>query len=151
MANSHGKFLSFILAITINIVMAFTCGYAQGQAGSPPGQSGSTKIAQATVDGSYKVSLVLPRQTVKNIMTLCSSGETLKGNLRNEELTVMGEIITGTLKGNTFTFTVKVGPGTLDFAGSADGKNVKGKVTIDGTTSDFEGPNASFDKNLCEP
>ena len=118
--------------------------------GMAPGGS-EQKITPASVDGSYKVTLVLPRQTVKNIMTLCSDGQTLKGNLRNEELTVMGEIINGTLKGNGFTFTVKVGPGTLDFVGSADGKDVKGKVTIDAITSDFEGPRVTFEKNLCEP
>jgi len=94
-----------------------------------------------SINGIYKVTLVLPKRTVTELLKLEDAGDNVKGYLE-----VGGKdkvAFTGTLKSNNFVFRIQVGPGTVDFKGFADGKKVSGEVTVDNITSHFEGNNVA--------
>lgn len=95
------------------------------------------------VDGTYAVDLVLPAWTVHNLLTLCSSsdGKTVTGSLHDAAAPnkLMGDIGNGYLNNSGFLAHVQVGPGGLDFVGSADGKTITGRVAIDMKYSEFKG------------
>jgi hypothetical protein len=154
MSKSRIKFLSFVIAAAIT-AMSFTIVYAQGQAGTPPVQPGAaasapTGGAQAKIDGSYKVVLKLPKATPTAILTFCSSGEPFTGAwVENEGEKFVGEMYNQKINGSELSFTIKAGPGIWDFVCSSDGKTIKGTVTGDGATSNFEGPRTKLEKEYC--
>lgn len=138
-------------------------GAGAGQApppGPPPGggpggaarQNANEKLVTpvAKVDGTYAVDLILPAWTVHNLLTLCSSadGKTVTGSLHDAAAPykLMGDVVDGHLNNSGFVMHVQVGPGGLDFAGSADGKTITGRVTIDKLYSEFKG--TLSDKNF---
>lgn len=151
----------------ISWVLVFGCSLALAQAGAPdpnapaPGvaadqakagaQTGAKKkdaneklvTPVQKVDGTYAVDLVLPAWTVHNLLTLCSSsdGKTVTGSLHDAAAPnkLMGDISNGFLNNSGFLAHVQVGPGGLDFAGSADGRKITGRVTIDMKYSEFKG------------
>lgn len=118
-------------------------GGAPGGAGGPggggaPANSKDFKAAKL-VDGNYDVTLVLPRMTVHNVMTLCSDGQVLKGSLHDSSGgTLMGNFA-GHVNDSGFLFDTMAGPGHPYFVGFADGETVSGHVTIDKMTSEFKG------------
>ena len=72
----------------------------------------------------------------------------LAGNLREQaDSKFLNNLSDSGLNNSGFVFHVQVGPGGLDFAGSADGKTITGRVTIDGKYSEFKGVrvNKTFD------
>jgi hypothetical protein len=148
------KFFSFIIAAAIT-AMSFTYACAQNQAGAPAGQPGATMSApsggaQAKIEGSYKVVLKLPKASPTAILTFCGSGVPFTGAwVEDEGEKFVGEMYNQKINGNEYTFTVKAGPGIWDFVCSSDGKTLKGTVTGDGATSDFEGPLTKLEKEYC--
>ena len=154
MSKPRTKFLSFIIALAI-IAISFTFVYAQNPVGAPPGQPGAAMsapsgVAQAKIEGSYKVVLKLPKASPTAILTFCSSGEPFTGAwVEDEGEKFVGEMYNQKINGNEYTFTVKAGPGIWDFVCSSDGKTLKGTVTGDGATSNFEGPPVNLKKEYC--
>jgi hypothetical protein len=143
MNKSHAKFISLIIAAAIT-AMSFTFVYAQNPAGAPSGG------AKAKIAGSYKVVLKLPKATPTAILTFCNGGEPFKGAwVEDDGEKVVGEMYNQKINGNEYSFTVKAGPGIWDFVCSSDGKTLKGSVTGDGATSNFEGPLVTLKKEYC--
>jgi hypothetical protein len=134
---------------------AQAAGPASPPAGNAPAGDGQMKNANERlvtpinkIDGTYAVDLVLPAWTVHNYLTLCSKDNKLTGSLREQgDSKFLNNLTDAALNNSGFVFHVQVGPGGLDFAGSADGKTITGRVTIDGRFSEFRGlrANKTFD------
>jgi len=145
--------ISFI--ITSVIVMSLSFVYAQDQAGSPPGKPDTAVTAtpggsKAKITGSYKVVLKLPKASPTVILTFCNSGEPFSGAwVEDDGDKFVGEMYNKKITNNEYAFTVKAGPGIWDFVCSSDGKTLKGTVTGDGATSNFEGPSVNLKKEYC--
>jgi len=117
---------------------------AQGPASSSAG-------AKARIEGSYKVTLKLPKASPTVEFAFCKGGEPFSGAwVEDGGQKLVGEMYNKKIDGNQFIFTVKAGPGIWDFAVTSDGQTLKGTVTGDGATSPFEGPKVKLDKEYCK-
>ena len=125
-------------------------------AGTPPAGNSAPapdpklfKPAQS-VDGTWEVTLVLPRAVIKNYIVLCSNGKTLRGALREVPSgNLIGASSDGAVSDAGFLFDAQAGPGHPYFAGSIVGDEMVGRVSIDKLTNDFRGKRS--DKKLsCE-
>jgi len=77
--------------------------------------------------------------TVKNIVTLCTDGENLRGSLHDPKSFELIGNFTGHVNDSGFLFGAQAGPGHPYFVGFADGETISGRVTIDKTYSEFSG------------
>ena len=156
MGKSRTKILSFIIAAAITAI-SFTFVYAQNPAGAPPGQPGAAMTApsggaKAKIEGSYEAVLKFPKASPTAILTFCPSGDGVPftGNWReNGGEKLVNEMTKQKINGNQLSFTIQAGPGIWDFVCTIDGKTIKGTVTGDGATSNFEGPRIKLEKNYC--
>jgi hypothetical protein len=156
MSKSRIKILPFIIAAAI-IALSFTFVYAQNPAGASPGQSGAAMAApsggaQAKIEGSYQAVLKFPKASPTAILTFCPGGDGVPytGNwTENGGEKLVNEMTKQKINGNELSFTIQAGPGIWEFVCTIDGKTIKGIVTGDGATSNFEGPRIKIEKNLC--
>jgi hypothetical protein len=149
MSNLSVKFMSFIIAAAI-IAMSFTCVCAQGQAGSPKGNA--PVASQAKIEGSYQAVLKFPKASPTAILTFCpgSDGVPFTGAWHeNGGEKLVNKMTKQKISGNELSFTIQAGPGIWEFVCTIDGKTIKGTVTGDGATSNFEGPRIKLEKDLC--
>lgn len=135
MVKSRTIFISFIIAAAIT-AMSFTSVYAQ----------------EPVLEGSYEAVLTFPKASPTVILTVCPGNDTepFTGSWHEEK----GEKFVNTLtkqkiNGNELSFTGVAGPGVWDFVCTVDGKTMKGTVTGDGATSNFEGQRIKIEKDLC--
>jgi len=142
-------------SVVLGGAVASLCASSLAQGSPPPGGAGpatgpvdhaSMPLAKFVmpmkkIDGSYDVTFVLERAVMHNVMTLCtgSDGKTLTGSLHSPADSKLITNFTGAYNDSGFLFTAKVGPGTPNVAGFADGKITTGKITIDQMVSDFVG------------
>ena len=103
-----------------------------GAASSTPAQS---------VAGGWNLSFNTPNGTREAVMNLKVEGETLTGSLTSTEA---GEIpFKGTVKGDTFTFTMDVqtanGTFSIVINGEVDGDAMKGTMDFGQGTGEFTG------------
>jgi len=156
MSKSRTKILSFIIAAAITAFF-FTFTYAQNPAGAPAGQPGAAKTApsagaQAKIEGSYQAVLKFPKASPTAILTFCPGGEGVPftGNwTENGGEKFVNEMTKQKINGNQLSFTIQAGPGIWEFVCTIDGKTIKGTVTGDGATSNFEGPRIKLEKDYC--
>jgi len=156
MGKSRIKFLPFIIAAAI-IAMSLTFVYAQSPAGASPGQPGAAKSApsddaKAKIEGSYQAVLKFPKASPTAILTFCpgSGGVPFTGAWHeNGGEKFVNEMTKQKINGNVLSFTIQAGPGIWDFVCTIDGKTIKGTVTGDGATSNFEGPRIKLEKDYC--
>lgn len=147
---------SLVLGSVVVLLCAQLQAQAPAQAGAPPASQGGAQagpidhasmplakyvMPMKKIDGSYDVTFVLERAVMHNIMTLCSGsdGKTLTGSLHSSADSSLITNFTGVFNDSGFLFTAKVGPGTPNVVGFADGKITTGKITIDQMVSDFVG------------
>jgi hypothetical protein len=146
MSKSRARFL-FYLSV-VGMATSLTLAHAQGPAGAPPAQPGG---AAARIEGSYQVTLVLPKAKPTVVLTFCKSGEPFAGAwVEDGGQKLVGEMYNKKVDGNQYIFTVKAGPGIWDFVVTSDGQALKGTVSGDGATSPFEGPKTKLDKEFCK-
>lgn len=94
--------------------------------------------------GSYKITFVLPRATIENIITFIPTerkdkdGYVLEGNLDTGGQGAI-EFSAGYYKGDYFAVNLSVGPGDLAFTGSVQGDGLSGVVLIDNCPDKLEG------------
>jgi hypothetical protein len=147
--------IGMLALLAATTALAQASGPASSPAGNAPAGAGQVKNVNEKlvtpidkIDGTYAVDLVLPAWTVHNYLTLCSKDNKLTGSLREQgDSKFLNNLTDAALNNSGFVFHVQVGPGGLDFAGSADGKTITGRVTIDGRFSEFRGlrANKTFD------
>jgi hypothetical protein len=140
MSKSRAKFLCFLGAVA----MAASLSFGQAPASAPGG-------AKARIEGSYQVTLKLPKASPTVELTFCKGGEPFTGAwVEGGGQKLVGEMYNKKIEGNQYIFTVKAGPGIWDFVVTSDGQTLKGTVTGDGATSPFEGPKTKLDKEYCK-
>jgi len=157
MGKSRIKFFSFIIAAAITAI-SFTFVCAQNPASAPPGQPGGAAMntssggSQAKTEGSYEAVLKFPKASPTAILTFCpgSDGVPFTGAWHeNGGEKFVNEMTKQKINGNELSFTIQAGPGIWAFVCTIDGKTIKGTVTGDGATSNFEGPRKKYEKDLC--
>jgi len=142
MSKSNARLRSFFCAVAI--AASLTLAHAQGPASASGG-------AKARIEGSYKVTLKLPKAAPTVELTFCKGGEPFTGAwVEDGGQKLVGEMYNKKIDGNQYIFTVKAGPGIWDFAVTSDGQTLKGTVTGDGATSPFDGPKTKLDKEFCK-
>jgi hypothetical protein len=136
------KTVSRLFLIAAVIATSLTLAQAQAPGGAP---------GQGKIEGSYQVTLVLPKAKPTVQLTFCKGGEPFAGAwVEDMGEKLVGEMYNKKIEGGKYIFTVKAGPGIWDFAVSSDGQTLKGTVTGDGATSPFEGPKVKLTKEWCK-
>jgi hypothetical protein len=139
-----------LLSLGVAAIMAtfLASAQAQGPGGAPPSQGGR---APAKIEGSYQVTLILPKAKPTVVLTFCKGGDPFAGAwVENGGQKLVGEMYNKKIDGNQYMFTVQAGPGIWDFVVTSDGQTLKGTVIGDGATSPFEGPRTKLDKEYCK-
>lgn len=156
MSKSRKIFFSFITAAAI-IAVSLCLVHAQAPAGAPPGQPGPAMTAPAgdaqdKMEGSYQAVLKFPKASPTAILTFCPGDGSVpfKGAWHEDGgEKFVNEMTKQKVNGNELSFTIQAGPGIWEFVCTIDGKTIKGTVTGDGATSNFEGPRITVEKDLC--
>lgn len=95
---------------------------------------------ETTLQGTYRITMVLPAWTVDNELTLLPrEGGVLEGSLNTLDGNPPISITGGRWNKNFFQIFLAVGPGRLELAGRIDGEQLSGVVIIENTPDSLSG------------